>query len=110
MKKWYALLVFAVIAVVVFFNSVRTYCEEYLRNVYGNDEDCKQDYPNGTCSAELDEHGTGYIAGPWYKKDRSRALEGDPGAGANDGQRAIAKQAAYRGGFGVHGETTECSS
>lgn len=85
-------------------------CEEYLQNVYANEADCRLDYANGPCLTELAEDGTSYAVGPWYKKDRARALEGDAGPGAGGGQKVITKDTSRRYGFGTKGETTVCSS
>jgi hypothetical protein len=85
-------------------------CEEYLQNVYANEGDCRLDYANGPCLTEWAQDFTSYAVGPWYKKDRARALEGDAGPGAGDGRNVIKRHVSRRYGFGAKGETTVCSS
>lgn len=85
-------------------------CEDYLSHIYANTDDCRRDYPNGTCQGETGSDGVPLVYGPWYLADRSKAPASDPGPGAEGGKAATGTDRSRRRGFGSTGETTRCSS
>lgn len=113
MSEWRSsAMVFAAVGAAGVSGCTQRQCEEYLQNVYANEADCGLDYPSGPCLTEwAEDFSRSYVVGPWYKKDRSRAFEGDAGPGAGGGaQKVITKEVSRRYGFGTKGETTVCSS
>jgi hypothetical protein len=69
-----------------------TPAQEAQRNVYSDMDDCRRDYPDGTCALEATR-----VVGPWFVGQAAA------GASAIDGRSTLADNViteTLRGGFG----------